>query len=155
MSGANELSNQKQKKKGKYCTGKTTRPRYIVKLRNNSDQTYRDFNLSVYDSEQVFMGSNLELTLHPRETITIPIMPKPKIRIVQDSQLVTKDEIENHHHWLNNYYETKPTNVVLVGPGDTVCEDPPGPAGYSCRDIRLTLYETNSGILMLHNHNFK
>ena len=155
LSGANELRNQKQKKKGKYCSGKTIRPHYIVKLRNNSDQTYRNFNLSVYDSEQVFLGSNLDLTLHPRETITIPIMPKPKIRIVQDSQLVSKDEIANHSHWLKNYYETKPTKIVLVGPGDTVCEDPPGPAPYSCREDRQTLYETNSGIVMLNNHKFR
>ncbi len=110
--------------------------------------------LTIYTS-LFFLPSNLKLTLHPSETITIPIMPKPKIRIVQDSQLVTKDEIENYNQWLTNYYETKPTNVVLVGPGDTVCEDPPGPAGYSCREERLNLHKTNSGIVMLNNHNFK
>ena len=138
-----------------YCRGLAIHPIYKITVRNMANVEYRDVSLTVGDGRDVFLPKTVSFNIHARETITIPIMPDPKIRIVQRSILVGHDDSANNSNWWNQIYPNWETKVTLYALGEIVCVDPLGADTYRCTTISQTLYSAPNRVVLNENHKFR
>jgi hypothetical protein len=138
-----------------YCRGKSYYPTYLVSVRNLGSATARAVDLKVGDGETVYYDMQVTLDIGAGETVTVPMMPSPKIRATHHSQLPSYDATADDEDWWDTYYFKMPTEVSLYQTGDTTCVDPIGPETYKCYTAGKLLYKTPGKVVLDRDQKFK